>query len=318
VAIESSEVVRRASQPQRIRETLRLNEAQQLELVNLGRSLQAAGYEFVAVSQETRRRVNDRAPTLARSLRDVFGWNRAFTERFLPPPLFDALARSDLLLRNGEYLKSRVSFASIGRRIFAHSAHPNDCAIFFGPETYRYASAIKRYPHIARKTVEIGGGIGVGGILARGCSDSVTVTHPLPLALDFARVNAALAGIEDMRFTRCDGLREVDGNFDLVLANPACAMDDGRDEAHVLDIVRQSIGRLTPGGTLLVCTTVPIFEGEDSFRRTLETLIAPHPCRLDYNELDPDIALDPTTSIRDAALERVAAVSFSVTTRSTT
>src|SRR4051794_3427103 len=97
-------------------------------LVDLGRWLQARGYEFVTVTPETHRCVNARAEragqALAMSLRDVFGWSRPFDQELLPPDVLQLLASADALEHVGPRLRSRVRFSSLGARLFVHSAFP--------------------------------------------------------------------------------------------------------------------------------------------------------------------------------------------------
>jgi hypothetical protein len=304
----------------------RLSPEQQDALVKVGRSLCATGYEFVTVTPETHRRVNERAPCMAGTLRDVFGWNRLFSRSFLPADLFRTLEHANLLSEVRGHLVSRVRFSSLGHRLFAHSPHPtaSERAVFFGPDTYRFASSIQRLRHFAVRTLDLGGGTGVGGILAKERSDSVVIADLNPLALDFARVNIELAGTPDIELVLSDGLRDVDGEFDLILANPPFMRDASKrlyrsgggefGEEVSVRFVREGMQRLAPGGTLLVYTGVAITNGTDPFRRAIEPLLHTRQCRVEYKELDPDIFGDELESTDIVGLERIAAVSLVVTT----
>ena len=59
-------------------------------LVALGRRLKALNYAFHMPTPETHRRVLARAGHAAKSITDVFGWNRPFAEETLPRDLFGA------------------------------------------------------------------------------------------------------------------------------------------------------------------------------------------------------------------------------------
>ena len=61
-------------------------------LVELGELLRDAGYAFVTVTPETHRRVLARSTARARSLRDVFGWNRVFDASLLGSDMHEALS----------------------------------------------------------------------------------------------------------------------------------------------------------------------------------------------------------------------------------
>ena len=99
-------------------------------------------------------------------------------------------------------------------------------AVFFGPDTYRFARAIKaalkeRTAPIAN-AVDIGCGAGPGGILvAKHAPEArVLMTDINEAALRLARVNAALAGTTNAIAKRTDILLDVEGTFDLIVSNP--------------------------------------------------------------------------------------------------
>ena len=77
-------------------------------LVELVRELRRTGYEFVTVSPETHRRVNERAHAggraSARSLRDVFGWSRPFARELLPPHIAGLALQARVLVEEGGYI----------------------------------------------------------------------------------------------------------------------------------------------------------------------------------------------------------------------
>jgi hypothetical protein len=135
---------------------------EQAALVALGQALQRSGYEFVTVTPETHRRVNARAQrsgrASARSLRDIFGWNRAFEPERLPESMLAQLRAADALEPFGERLRSRVRFSTLGGRLFAHSAFPTGEAdsVFFGPDTYRFCALLRRWAAPARRAIDIG------------------------------------------------------------------------------------------------------------------------------------------------------------------
>jgi hypothetical protein len=294
-----------------------------LALIELGRSLERERYRFVTVTPETHRRVNARAQRLglgrAADLRDVFGWNRPFAPGLLAPRMLELLQAADMLAGQGDALRSRVRFASIGERLFAHSAFPTTeaDAVFFGPDTYRFCSLLGRWAQPSRCLVDVGCGSGAGGISLIGRAERIVLADINTRALELARVNAALAGV-NADVVASDVLDSVDGDVDLVIANPPYMRDEAgrvyRDgggahgEALALRILAQAFARLRRGGAVILYTGAVIVGGQDTFFAGAEPLLHEHAADFVYQELDPDVFGDELEqpAYRDA--ERIAAV----------
>jgi SAM-dependent methyltransferase len=127
-----------------------------------------------------------------------------------------------------------VRVASLGDRLFLHSAYPTEQAdsVFFGPDSYRYASFLAaEIPRLdsPRRLVDIGAGSGVGAIMAAALSPAtrVTATDINPLALRFARISARHSGVE-LETVETSGLDAVEGPIDLVIANPPFVADPAK------------------------------------------------------------------------------------------
>src|SRR5690606_38814794 len=173
--------------------------------------------------------------------------------------------------------------SSLDGQLFVHSAFPTDTpdAVFFGPDTYRFASAIRAHlderSGEVRRVVDIGCGSGAGAILAALARPQAEVlaVDINPQALRLTRINAALAGADNLRAQHSDLLSAVDGEFDLILANPPYLVDPGeRAYRHgggplgaglSLAILDAALGRLAPGGTLLLYTGVAMLDNQDPF-----------------------------------------------------
>jgi len=70
-------------------------------------------------------------------------------------------------------------------------------------------------------TLDLGTGTGVLAMLAARHSERVVATDINPRALEFARFNAALNGIDNIEFLEGDMFEAVEGRtFDLILSNP--------------------------------------------------------------------------------------------------
>ena len=104
---------------------------------------------------------------------NAFGWNRPFRLEDLEGPYAELLSQGALLQPVDDGVKSLVRFSTLGGMLFAHSSYPTTQpdAVFFGPDTYRYARAIRwladHSPEFQPQTIiDIGAGSGAGGIFA--------------------------------------------------------------------------------------------------------------------------------------------------------
>jgi methylase of polypeptide subunit release factors len=297
-------------------------------LLALGRALRASGYQFVTVTPTTHARTMTRARRarqLASSLRDVFGWGHPFTRDALSNELFDLLAAAGALVESDGVFRSAVRVSSLSGELFFHSCHPTDQldAVFFGPDTYRFCAAITRANRRARRVVDIGCGTGAGGLIAARTCERVVLADVSDKALAFARVNAALAGAGNVEIVRSDVLGQVEGDLDLVVANPPYMRDElgrtyrdgGGDhgEALSLRIATEALGRLAPGGMLLLYTGAAIVDGHDVFLRAVTPVLERSGATFHYEELDPDVFGEELEKPTYEAVERIAAVLLTAT-----
>ena len=292
-------------------------------LAALGRSLRDTGYAFVTPTPETHRRVLSRGGE-ARDLRDVFGWSRPFAPGFLPPPLEALLKEASALEREGDLLRSAVRFSSLGPLLCAHSAYPTTAAdaVFFGPDTYRFAALLEQRIDQAGAVADVGCGSGAGGLVLAQRARSVQLLDINPLAVRFARANAELNGLE-ARAAQSDVLSAAEGPLDLIVANPPYLADDlrrayrdggdGLGTALSVRIARESLERLAPGGRLLLYTATPVIDGAHLLWPALERLLPG--TRWDYRELDPDVFGEELDRYNYATVERIAVVALDVTRR---
>lgn len=295
-------------------------------LLRLGVALKAAGYSFTTVTPATHARVNSRLKNAwARSATDVFGWSRPFREGVLTPQLFEAMRNAGVLDPHGEGWVTRVRASTLRGRLFLHSAYPTTAsdAVFFGPDTYRFANAIAGYlagdVRVGR-AVDIGCGTGAGAVV-------VAIDRPQAevfavdindMALRFTTVNARLAGAERIETHHSDLLDGVEGNFDLIVANPPFLLDaQERSYRHgggnlgqglSLAIAGLARTRLVPGGTLLLYTGTAIINGTDLFRASVAPLLDASSVKWHYQELDPDVFGDELAEPAYADADRIAAV----------
>ena len=304
-------------------------------LVQIGSWLRETGYAMVAPTPETHRRVNARPDNAtARDVRGVFGWSRPFEPSLLPEGIVHLLHEAAAVDAAGTLLQSRVRFATLAGELFVHSAYPtlDEDSVFFGPDTSRFASFVSRAIEVLERTarrdrprsarlVDIGCGSGAGGLLAArqlGSSiDEIVLSDVNQEALAYSAINAELAGLS-ATCVESDVLAGVEGEFDLVLANPPYLVDDAArayrhgGASHGTDlslrIARESLERLAPGGTLLLYTGAPIVDGTDVFRARVEPLVAEHQYTFRYLELDPDVFGEELDRPAYDTVERIAAI----------
>jgi SAM-dependent methyltransferase len=292
--------------------------------VRLGVALRARGYRFVTVTPETHRRVLMNAPTAARDLADVFGWNLPFRLEDLPREVADTLMQGGVATPHGNRFKSLVRFSTLQGRLFAHSAYPTTSvdAVFFGPDTYRFCRAIRATALTGGTVVDIGCGSGAGGIVAGTHAESITLADVNERALVFAAANAELNGVPHARLVRSDVFAHLPGRFDLIVANPPYLLDDDgrvyrdgggvRGEALSLRILDEGLAHLAPGGSLLLYTGSAIVRTVDTFYEGARHILERADAIVHYEEVDPDVFGEELARGSYADVDRIAAVVLSV------
>lgn len=286
-------------------------------------ALDEAGYEFVTITPASHARVAARWRGLGSGPRDLFGWSRAVAVGSVPAPVRDAAVAADVLFERDGGLASRVRVSRVEGRLYAHSAWPTDAedSVFLGPDSYRFARFVRANlpdPRAGLRVVDVGTGAGVGGMVAADAlaHAELTLTDINARALDFARHNAAHAGIE-AGCVHTRGLDGLDGPFDVVLANPPYIVDDDgrayRDGGDMLgarvalEVARAALSKLAPGGRLLLYTGSPIVEGRDALFNAIAAAAAAAGVEAGVGtELDPDVFGEELERPAYRAVERIA------------
>lgn len=296
-------------------------------LVALGHALKEWGYRFTTVTPLTHSRVNARpCNQWADGLEGVFGWSRPFHSTAIPPEIFDLMQKAQIIVPHENGWRCTVRASTLNGELFFHSAYPtsDSDAVFFGPDTYRFVDAIER--HLERRTfpvqraVDIGCGAGPASItLARRYpSADVFAADINDAALRLAGVNAVLAGTHRVSPVHSNLLTNIEGTFDLIVANPPYLVDPAqRAYRHgggplgsglSLQIVDAAIARLRPGGTLLLYTGAPILNGTDAFKVAAEEKLCRANLICQYREIDPDVFGEELLSEAYSTTDRIAAV----------
>jgi len=300
-------------------------------LAALGAYLVQHHYHFITPTPLTHQRNLDRLSGVARDLRGAFGWNRPFTSDLLPPELLKALVDEGAVTETapGTY-HSQWRCSSLGGNRLFHSGYPTDApdAVFFGPDTYRFARAIEAHlssgTQTPRRAVDIGCGSGAGAlVVAKACPNTqVWGTDINPKALRITALNAAQAGATNLQAVESNVLHGVEGDFDLITANPPYMQDpkgrayrdggSGLGSALSLRILAEAVPRLSSGGTLLLYTGVAIVEGEDPFLAGASDVLQSLNGTWRYEELDPDVFGEDLELEGYATAERIAVVLLTV------
>ncbi len=300
-------------------------------LLTLGLELKRSGYRFTAVTPATHARVNVRKPTLPPTREDIFGWSRSFSLGDLPQRHVEQLAAATELAQSGPTLRSRVRFATLANQLFVHSAYPTDDAdaVFFGPDTYRFARLIgQALPELRRpsRLLDIGSGSGAGGLYAAALQPngfaSVVLSDVNTRALRFARINALINKIENVETVESNLFENIEETFDVIIANPPYLVDPlKRLYRHgggllgselTVQIVRQSLDHLAPGGRLIVYSGSAITRGVDHLENSLGELLTNSNFRLEYEEIDPDVFGEELDHRPYDRADRIAAIGLTV------
>lgn len=292
-------------------------------LLDLLTLLDGAGYDFAPPTPLTHQRaLANGGAERSNVLRRLFGWSCIIDQREASPELVAALANAGVLERHLSGIRSTVRIARRGT-LFVHSAFPTDDvnAVFFGPDSYRFAQLIEReIVNFGRGVVivDIGTGSGIGALTAaRLCVGARVIgTDINSFALELASVNAEYAG-HSVEFVETDSLDGI-GKIDLALANPPYIVDaskrryrDGGDALGTgvaIAMATVALAALKPGGRLILYTGSPIVRGHDPLRAVLGQLSEQHGAILRYSEIDPDVFGEELERTEYAGVERIALI----------
>jgi methylase of polypeptide subunit release factors len=305
---------------------------QEAGLFSLLARLRDAGYSFVTPTPATHARVNRRPEAeQARTISDIFGWSRPFAQGMLSAAWHDELSRALLVVPQDKLWLSRVRVSTLAGHYFAHGAFPtrDADAVFFGPDTYRFARILElllaaRKGPVSR-AIDIGCGSGAGAVLIamHYPEADVLMTDINDRALALAKVNAAFAGARRARAVKSDLFDSIaEDRFDLIIANPPYLVDKLRRAYRhgggslgaelSARIAAASIDRLAPGGTLLLYTGVAIVQGRDPLLAECEDLLRGK-LRWTYDELDPDVFGEELEAPPYDNVDRIAVVALTAT-----
>jgi len=301
-------------------------------LLEIGRRLQRDRYRFIAPTPLTYQRVLGRRGETG-SLRDIFGWNRPFDMGATPAEYRTLLQKGDLLTLLGDGRATcRIRFSTLDDLLLAHSGFPTTQpdAVFFGPDTYRFARELKRIAAVdpaftPRSVVDVGAGTGAGGFVATKLFPSLKTAvlgDINPQALTFSGLNAQLNDIAIAHARESDVLGAVADKIDLIISNPPYLVDAShRAYRHgggrwgcelALRILDQGLTHLAPEGRLMIYTGSPIVGGQDMFLRAATPILLDRTKRYRYEEIYPDVFGEELEAAPYDAADRIATVALHV------
>lgn len=299
-------------------------------LVYLGNWLKDQNYFFTTITPKSHQILNHKPENFqARQLRDIFGWSRPFKKELLPLEIFKLLEQNNLLKIHSPHLfLSKIRYSRLEDLLICHSSFPTQEAdsVFFGPDTYRFANAIKNLfrscPYFSPNHIlELACGSGAPGLISKKIfekSKILTLSDINDEALSFSHVNATLAGEEEVQIVESNLFENLPNSFDLILANPPYLLDPQlRSYRHgggnfgtelSFNILKQSIEHLNAQGQLLLYTGCPIIEGKDIFYEEASSFLNQRKINFSYEEIDPDVFGEELEQEHMRNVERIAVV----------
>lgn len=289
--------------------------------------LDERNYRFITATPTTHACVNARKGNdWAHDVYGILGWSRPFNPEIVDEQLFGLMQAAGILSEVDGGWRSQLRVSSINEQLFLHSAFPTTAtdAVFFGPDTYRFANALQwhltLHQEAVKRAIDIGTGSGAGAILLSLALPEAEVygVDINDAALILAEANGQHAGTDNLQWQHSDLLNDVDGEFDLIVANPPYLVDASeRSYRHgggllgaefSLDIVEAAITRLAPGGRLLLYTGAAIVDGHDLFLEKATHRLQEAGMDFHYVEMDPDIFSEELASPPYDVADRIAAV----------
>lgn len=232
----------------------------------------------------------------------------AAVHELLGAALVDQMLANGLLSTTSTGLRAEIVAAPYGEQLFIADAFRwRDHAdySYLGRSSFTAADFLAAHPIGAprpgRRLLDLGCGVGVGALTCAPWYDELLGTDVIERCLWFARINARLTDPADRvaaTFRRSDVFDDVDGTFDLVVANTPCVWTDGENATRTYEsgggafglelpvrMITGALDRLRPAGAVIAVIMAPYLHGEPQVAATLEDLCAGRPARVRVHPL---------------------------------
>jgi SAM-dependent methyltransferase len=214
---------------------------------------------------------------------------RARVEELLSAELARELEEIGVLESVEGALRSTVTITPFDGRLYLSDAtrlqqHPD--YVYVGRTTLALPEAVLsdlgRTRRFGGRLLDVGCGGGLPTLALASLFDEVVGTDIVERALRYGRLNAAVNGIENAHFRYSDLYSQVDGTFDVTIANPPCVWVEsgvgatyesgGGDYGSELParVLEGALSRLNPGGVVYATLSAPVIDGNHYAEEVLE------------------------------------------------
>lgn len=309
---------------------LKIEPIQQDALLYLLDFLKEKQYQFTVITPLSHQRIFRRKKNTyceERNLTEIFGWNLPFDAQDLDHRLFLTLKKAQIIQPKNTQWLSNVRVASLENGLFIHSSFPTveKDTVFFGPDTYRFYYHLKQYllnhTLYIKRSLELCCGTSAVAITLAHSFPNIAEVYTAdinPKALFYSQLNKMFNGTDQVFPIYSDLFSELDGEFDLIFANPPYLIDSnerqyrhGGSQMDGMDlsfkILKEGIKRLSPQGTLFLYTGVAIDQHGNKLLQAIHNWIEDYPnFTCNYEEIDPDVFGEELEQNAYQNIERIA------------
>jgi SAM-dependent methyltransferase len=214
---------------------------------------------------------------------------RARAEELLSAQLTRRLEEVGVLESFDGALRSTVTVTPFDGRYYLSDAtrlqrHPE--YVYVGRTTLALPEALLSglgpTPRPGGRLLDVGCGCGLPTLAVASLFDEVVGTDIVERALRYGRLNAAVNGVLNADFRHSDLYSQVEGTFDVIIANPPCVWVEsgegatydagGGDYGSELPalVLEGALSRLNTGGVIYATLSAPVIDGKHYAAEVLE------------------------------------------------
>ena len=214
--------------------------------------------------------------------------------RLFPEKLINKALLNNILFQKGYMLKFTLSFIPFDDYILLRDPHqvydafeldPGnfDDRVWMGADSIIFARFIKKYlkNKSYNKTIEIGSGTGIQIIVSSKFSKACTAFDCNNRAVQYTKLNVAINRIKNIETYYSNMFENVEGKFDLMLANPWFIDLEKGGLEEVPDIMKRLEHYLSKDGLCLLLLNSYIKKGKDTVYDYLKSFVESNDYDLD-------------------------------------